>query len=258
MTREISKNGSPEEAELAKKREELGALQVRLAERELHLANLHAEIGAFQGKYLRQVGALYAELDEWNARIAELIAEETRTEEARSAATEARSQAKQSSAASHLQAAEVKDFIPSPELKSLYREVAKRIHPDLATDETDRNQRDRLMAEANRCYQHGDSEGLRRILEHYESSPDSVHGTGVAADLVRVLRQLKQVRDRLSQIEREISELAKSDFAVLQAKAEDASKEGRDLLAEMVANLEARIDAAKRRYQGEAARAGMT
>ena len=254
MTTGIERRLSPEEEELAKKRDELGLLQVQLAERELYLANLSAELAAFEGKYLRQVGTLYAELDEWNAKLAELLADESRTEEARSAATEARAQAAESRAASHGEAAEAKEFATSPELKSLYRELAKRVHPDLAIDEADRKQRGRLMTEANRAYQNGDAEALRRIFQEYESSPDSVRGTGVVADLVRVLRQLKQVRNRLAQIEEEIASLGESEIAILQAKAEDAGRKGRDLLAEMAANVQGRINSARQHLQSEAAR----
>lgn len=252
MTTGIDRRLSPEEEELAKKREELAQLQVQLGDRELHLANLRAELAAFEGKYLRQVGTLYAELDEWNAKLAELLAEENRTEEARSAASQARAQAAESRAASHGEAAETKEFATSPELKSLYRELAKRVHPDLAIDEADRKQRERLMTEANRAYQNGDAEALRRIFQEYESSPDSVRGTGVATDLVRVLRQLKQVRNRLAQIEEEISGLEGSDIATLQAKAEDASRQGLDLLSEMAANLQGRINVARQRYDHKA------
>jgi hypothetical protein len=255
MTAGIERRLPPEEEELAKKREELGQLQVQLADRELYLTNLRAELAAFEGKYLRQVGVLYAELDEWNAKLAELVAEESSTKEARSAASQARAQAAESRAASHGEAAESKEFATSPGLKGLYRELAKRVHPDLAIDEDDRKQRERLMAEANRAYQNADAEALRRILQEYESSPDSIRGTGVAADLVRVLRQLKQVRDRLAQIEEEIAGLEESDIAILQAKAKDAVRKGRDLLAEMAANVQGRVNSARQHYQSEAARA---
>ena len=51
-------------------------LQAELAERELFLTNLRAELSAFEALYLRQVGTPYAELDEWNAKIAERLAEQ--------------------------------------------------------------------------------------------------------------------------------------------------------------------------------------
>ena len=240
---------SPEEEELAQKREELELLQNQLAERELFLANLRAELAAFEGRYLREVGVLYAELDDWNAKIAESVAQQEGTEEARAAATQARSQAEESHAAAHGEAAEPGEFSPSPELKSLYREAAKLVHPDLATDDADRQRRELLMKEANRAYQEGDADALRRIIEEYESSPESVKGAGVGADLVRVIRQIKQVRVRLAQIELEIASLTDSEIAKLKAKAEEASKQGRDLLAEMAENVKRRVEAARGRYE---------
>lgn len=254
MRTRIERRLSPEEEELTEKRDELGQLQVQLAERELYLANLRAELAVFEGRYLRQVGVLYAELDDWNAKIAELLADENGTEEARFAATQARAQAAESCATSHGEASESKEFAPSPELKGLYREVAKRVHPDLASDDADRSHRERLMSEANRAYQNGDAEGLRGILQEYESSPDSVRGAGVGAELVRVLRQLKQVSNRLAQIQEEIANLRDSDIAVLKAKAERASGQGRHLLAKMAANVQDRITSAKKRYESEADR----
>jgi len=51
-------------------------------------------------------------------------------------------------------------FTPSENLKKLYREVAKRVHPDLATEESERQRRHELMAEANRAYAEGDEARL--------------------------------------------------------------------------------------------------
>ncbi len=249
MNSEIARRTSPEEEELAQKRKELALLQAELAERELFLTNLRAELSAFEGQYLRQVGTLYAELDEWNAKIAEQLAEEEGTEESRSAAAQARAQAEESDSAVHGEAAKVRAFIPSAELKALYREVAKQVHPDLATDEADRQKREHLMAEANAAYQRGDANALRRILEEYESSPESVRGIGIAADLVRVIRQIGQVRSRLSQIELEIASLIDSDIAKLRAKVDAARAEGRELLTEMAEGVRRRIDVARRRFE---------
>jgi sulfur relay (sulfurtransferase) DsrC/TusE family protein len=249
MRTDIVRQVPPEEEELAKKREELALLQAELAERELFLTNLRAELSAFEGQYLRQVGTRYAELDEWNAKIAERLAEQEGTEAARSAAAQARTQAEESSAAVQEGAAKAEGFKVSPELKRLYKEVAKRIHPDLATDEADRRKREQLMAEANTAYQRGDTEALRRILEDYESSPESVRGEGVAADLVRVIRQIRQVRSRLSQIELEIASFIDSDIAKLRAKVDAARAEGRELLIEMAEDVRKRIDVARRRYE---------
>src|SRR5215469_2343221 len=92
---------SPEEEELANKRRELALLLADLADRELSLACRKAELAALEGQYLREVGVLYAELDECKARMAELTARLEGTDEAQAAASEARQQAQETCAASH-------------------------------------------------------------------------------------------------------------------------------------------------------------
>ena len=76
----------PEVEELARKRAELVGLEDDLAERELSLASIRAELAAFERRYLRTVGVLYAELDEINAQIAQRKARNSGTEEANRAA----------------------------------------------------------------------------------------------------------------------------------------------------------------------------
>ncbi len=51
---------TPEEEELAAKRDELARLESMLADQELTLAILRAELAAFEGLYLRSLAVLYA------------------------------------------------------------------------------------------------------------------------------------------------------------------------------------------------------
>src|SRR6266567_6524403 len=74
MSRPMIRRLKPEEEEVLRKREELAAIRATLAERELELVDLSSQLAAFEGHYLRQVGSLYAELDEWKARISEVHA----------------------------------------------------------------------------------------------------------------------------------------------------------------------------------------
>jgi hypothetical protein len=69
-TKEDIRPAKPEEQELARKRDEQSTLETELAERELRAANLRAELGAFERRYLHEVGMRYAELDELKAQIA--------------------------------------------------------------------------------------------------------------------------------------------------------------------------------------------
>src|SRR3990172_5241544 len=250
MGTKITRRQTPEEKELHKKLSELATLEAELTQHELDLATIQGELRAFENRYLRVIGVRYAELDKIEAQIAEALARlNPKDNKAKERAEKARYQAQESAhATGNIQEQkESLKFKPSENLKKLYREVAKSIHPDLSTDEEERARRQQLMAEANRAYEEGDEERLEAILRKWESSPESVKGEGTGTDLVRAIRKIAQVEERLRAIEVEINQLKKSDLYKLKAKAEETEKEGRDLLADMAKQLdEQNADALKR------------
>jgi len=249
MRTNITQKETPEERELSKKLSELATLEAELAQRELDLATLRAELHAFENRYLRIVGVRYAEIDEIEAQIGEALARlNAKDSKAQEQAAEARAQAKESAEATGniKEQEEPIKFKPSENLKKLYWEVAKRIHPDLATDEEERIRRQRLMAEANRAYEEGDEERLRAILREWEESPESVKGDGPGTELVRVIRKIAQVEERLRNIEIEINQLKESDLYRLKTKVEEMEIEGIDQLAEMAEQLDEQIEDARK------------
>src|SRR5487761_920774 len=223
----------PEERELARKRREQERFEAELAECELRLANLRGELRALEHRYLKLVGLPYAELDELRAQLAErMAAEDPGNERLQRAAREARLCADASrTSASVKESEETRNFSPTPELKRAYREVAKRIHPDLTANETDRARRQELMAETN------------------ESSPETVEGEGAGAELVRVIRKLSLMKNRLGEIETEMQRFFSSDLYLLKTQAEDAHEQGRNLLAEMAEKVRKRIADCKERLE---------
>jgi hypothetical protein len=242
---------NPEEQELARKRAEQVTIETELADRELRSANLRAELAAFEQQYLHFVGSRYAALDELKAGIAERLAKEQPTNaRAREAANDARKHAQETKSAAGEQANSVpRAFEASPEMKRLYRDVAKRIHPDLTSDRHDRAKRQILMAEANEAYQHGDETRLAKILTEYEWSPDAVQGEGAGAELIRVIRGISQARGRLAEIEAELQELLRSDLYQLKTRVDEAQQHGRDVLKEMIEKVEDQIVQAKQRLE---------
>ncbi len=246
------KRPSPEESELAKKRAELAPLEAILAQRQLELATLQAELRDFEARYLRIVGVRYTELDEIEAQIAEAMAElKPNDEQARAQAAHARAQAEESAQAtgSVSEQQPSRKFTPSETLKKLYRELARLVHPDTVLDESEKARCHSLMARVNKAYEEGDEEALRDILNQWESSPESVKGEGIALDLVRVIRKIALVEQRLKTIEEEILSLDESDLYQLRSKVEQAEDDGRDLLQEMEAQVEEQIEVARDRLE---------
>ena len=251
MNENVGLRPKPEEEELNFKRRELEGAETQLVERELYLASFKREVNAFERRYLETVGVRYAELDEIEARIAEFLARrEAGNLEAQTASREARTRAEKSrSSATILDSFLDSTFPPSPSLKNLYREVARRIHPDLAGNDADRAKRQQHMADANRAYQDGDEARLRAILDEYENSPESVQGDGTAAELVRAIRKISRVKRRLSEIAEELRELMGSELYELKRKVDDGKTQGRDLLKEMAQAVGLRIREAQAKWK---------
>lgn len=248
MPGQIALRLRPEEEEILRKRAELAGIRATLAERELELADLRNQLATFEGRYLRQVGVLYAELDAWKARISSLRAQLNPSATARRQAEDAREEARRTYEAAHGEASKARDCAPSPELKALFREAAKRIHPDFGTDPADLERRTRFMAEANRSYQAGDAEALGRILDEFHDGVDAIKGEGIGAELIRIIRQISQARERISAIEQEIVTVLGSEIAQLKGEAEKAQQQGRDLLAELAAAVREQIQLAEKDY----------
>jgi hypothetical protein len=140
----------PEEEELARLKARPSDLEEELADEELNLVTLRRQLAEFELRYLAVVGRRMAELDRIEAEIAAVLALLRPSSQANEEAEQTSHRAQESRAAlgdDPDALAEVADEPPReipPELKKLYRAVAKAVHPDLATDEEDRTLREQL------------------------------------------------------------------------------------------------------------------
>src|SRR5262245_49444123 len=114
----IPSRGS-EEQELQRRRQELTAIETQIVILEPQLADLRTSMRAFESRYLSLVGSRYDELAEIEKEISKLQGLEIDEGEDFSLADD-----------------EVgcgQNRIHSDKLKKLYREVARKFHPDLAS-----------------------------------------------------------------------------------------------------------------------------
>jgi len=249
MPAEIILQQTPDAAALLDRREQLAGVRARLAECESELAQLRAQLKAFEGRYLRQVGILYAELDDLEARIAEREVAIYDSDAARERAQEARQRARETHDAAFGAASEAEEFDPPPNLKTLFRDVAKRIHPDFARDEAEQQHFTLLMARANQAYRRGDTETLQRMLDDHREINASIAGEDAAAELLRIGRQIQHAERDISALEAERHTLLASEIAQLFLDAEMAAREHRDLLTELATSLQEQIADARYRFE---------
>jgi len=125
-------------------------------------------------------------------------------------------------------------------LKQLYRQLARRFHPDLAEDEATRAYRTDLMMAINAAYAAGDLAALQRLAEEPDASPRGPQTDEVLAAALQ--REVDHCRRRLAEIAAELATLERHDSARLWRRAQRAAAEGRDLIAELAADLRRRIN----------------
>lgn len=224
---------------------EPGDLARRLADVETALAGRAAEvhrartdIATFRIRYRKEVGLLHEELDELERAIAELeLGEMAKRLDEEGEPTEPLADPQ----------TEPAPRLTSDAVRRLFRDVAKTIHPDLADNDHSRDRRHALMIEANRAYAVGDEERLRRILEAWENSPESVQGSDPEATKLRVSRRISQLEEQLVIYTRELDELKQSPLWQLKTMVDEAAARGKDLVADMVRRLQRDITAARNR-----------
>jgi hypothetical protein len=195
---------SPEEAHLEEQERELADLVERLAEREAGHAESVGAFARFRDDFLRRFGPLYAELDRLEAEIARRVAASEGTLDALRRADEAAERASESERAALDAGGASEDsgaWEASDELKALFREAAKLVHPDLATDEGEKARRHRAMAALNAAFADGDAEAMRAIVSDERSRPEAIVGDDVGARLLRTIRRIAQVRARMQAID---------------------------------------------------------
>jgi len=241
---------SPEEIELNKKLAVLQRLRDRLANREEEMADMRAQLEQFEARYTMEVGRLYADLDEIEAQIAEeevkLVPDD---QEIRKKAEELRKRAEESAARAADESLENISFKlrPSPEAKKAYRDLARVIHPDLALDVAEKLKRHGLMARLNEAYSAGNQTLLDNLTADFRNSPDLINGDSAGDNLVRALRQISQINNRIKELSEERLKAQLSELFILHEKARAEMTQGRNMLEQMAERTKTHIKKSERR-----------
>lgn len=219
----------PREQDLEALRRHVAARDAALAARAAEVAQVRATLEAFAVHYRQHVGLLHEELDELETQLAALeLGELHKRLDERGGAPSDRPAAA---------SAEAPRFT-SDAARKLFREVARSVHPDLASDDTARQRRHALMVQANRAYAIGDEDQLRRILEAWDRSPDAVPGGDPQAMAERLRRRLMQLDEEGEALDGELAALRETPIFKLKTMVDAATADGKDLITEMIRRLQ--------------------
>jgi hypothetical protein len=243
----------PGAEELVRRKAQLQVLTRQQLERERGLAAYRNELAAFETRYRKALGSRYARLDELAERLdateaagpdplgpdpTDDPAERYPGQGLPGGQNWAWGEREPDKEPEHR-------TVVSDEAKRLFRQLARLIHPDLAGDAAERERRTNLMVAANDAYEQGDVAALERLLGDWHASPEAVTGSGAVAELERTIRRIAQVEAGMARIDEELAELEASAMGWLRRRVEKAAREGWDLLAHMVRELDRQISEAQ-------------
>ncbi|MET7450508.1 J domain-containing protein [Streptomyces sp. NPDC005574] len=206
------------------------AAEQALIEYEIAVETFRIEVENFSRLHHQRLGPMYSRLDELDAQIAEARAARTGDPEDLRKADEARARVMPMPGVEELfngwmdgdglfpeAAAMLTDqpvrppqrVRPSDEARKLYRELARKAHPDLAQDESEQARREEFITRVNAAYARGDVALLKELAEEWAAGPVPKEPPPTPAEeLYARLEWLAQRKELLAHVARELEESA--------------------------------------------------
>jgi hypothetical protein len=216
--------------------EELRSLESQLIEADLDLATLKQRITDFERDYRHLTTELRKELDRLDRLLIQHLAAAQRGEHVPPEKPRAQRRKKKPQPEERDTAPR---FTPSPSLQKLYREAAKRFHPDFAEDEEDAAWRTGVMRQVNAAFAVGDAEALERIMKQERAGSQSDQAD---SELAQIQHKISRVRAGLAEVARMKQQLTSSEVGRLFLEAERLGQDPGTYLRNFVKALSREID----------------
>jgi hypothetical protein len=268
MHQGIARRRLPEEDEIDAKLIEADRLEAELALLQEATETLKLRLAQFEAEYTAAVAPLYLQYDRWKIRRDELrwSIERLRRLQADSDSTpadfstmrrerddhfrahweELRNSAQEDGSRRAPASYAVLDQGEQTELQQLYRSLAKRFHPDLASTPGVKAAREKKMRAINAAYQSKNLESLRQMI----NDPDLLDEfqETLADRLVRLVREVARLRRLVTDAQAALEHLRGSDLAELLADFDEAEATGSDSMVILTAAIRRKIDVVKEEW----------
>ncbi|KIF75559.1 hypothetical protein QR77_19955 [Streptomyces sp. 150FB] len=236
------------------------AAEQALIEYEIAVETFRVEVENFSRLHHQRLGPVYARLDELDAMIAEARAARTGDPEDVRRAQELRAMVQpmpgieelfsewldsdglSPEASAMLTGQPVrppKRVRPSDEARKLYRDLARKAHPDLAQDETERARREEFITRVNAAYGRGDEPLLRELAEEWAAGPaPQEQRASESEELYARLEWLSRRKEMLTMVAQELEESAIG--AMLKMAPDDPDRLLEEVAEQLLADVSAR------------------
>jgi hypothetical protein len=118
------------------------------------------------------------------------------------------------------------------QIKNLFRELARRFHPDLTSDPEEKKWREEVMTRVNQAYANRDLKALRALAEQPDRPVDSPNQTK-EQEIAALKVELKRLDGVIADLKARIKHLEESPAWQLKMEARLKRRSGSDLLTEL-------------------------
>ncbi len=133
------------------------------------------------------------------------------------------------------------------QIKTLFRELARRFHPDLTSDPDEKKYREEIMTRVNQAYANRDLKALRSLAEEPDRPIDSPNQTR-EQEIAGLRAELKRLDGVIQDLKTRIHHLEESPLWQLRTEARLKRRSGSEIMTEMenkikeqIAELEERL-----------------
>ncbi|MFF1277053.1 J domain-containing protein [Streptomyces marokkonensis] len=232
------------------------AAEQALIEFEIAVESFRVEVENFSRLHEQKLGPMYARLEELDARILQARAARSGDPEDRRLADEARARLMPIPGVEELmngwmdgdglfpeatamltgQAVRPPQRVrPGEEARRLYRELARKAHPDLAQEDKERARREEFITRVNAAYARGSEAELRELAEEWAAGPELKRVPSAGEELYARLEWLSRRKELLTLVARDLEESAIGSMLRLAPDDPDA------LLEEIADGLRAQV-----------------
>ena len=250
-----------EEAEIEQLLEVLSEKRAEVTQMTVALAELRQEVQRFEVEYHSRLSAYYHELDrlrlmtqEYHLRlrlVREGLPPYSQEMDARVGACFHTQRQRLTEAEPSTDGAQ-KPNSPPPlsseqqaRLRKLYLQLAKRYHPGKSQDETERTERERMMALVNHAYEQRDLVTLDRL----STAAEPLQAEGTRERKARITEDLNRLMGTIGSLRLEISRIQSSQTYRLKEELKTSRGRGTDLFGLMARGLQRQINTSRRNLE---------
>ena len=129
----------------------------------------------------------------------------------------------------------------SNELRALYIQLVKEVHPDTGAGKDDKVLRTTVTQQLNEAYSNGSSDRMVEIVNAFRSDPSSIQGDDLGSQLIRLIRSISLTNRLITEAEDDLEREVNTEEYQLANLIRKSAETNDDYIQDIVSSIEQEI-----------------